>query len=115
MTEVKYKYKYHCEKCNYNTNLKYLITQHNNTELHKTGKRGKKQIKEKIIFNCDKCNFTTTNKNNYLTHKLNNHSTKDERKEKFKYYCEMCDFGVFTKTSYDKHKNTLRHNRLNAN
>ena len=38
------------------------------------------------------------NKNNYLNHILNNHSTKEEQKEKFKFYCDWCDFGVFVKS-----------------
>jgi hypothetical protein len=105
--------KFICEKCNYKTNLKSLILQHYETELHKTGERGKKRIKEKELFSCDKCNFSSTNKNNYLTHKLNNHSTKEERNQQFKYYCDNCDFGVFTASSFEIHKNSLRHNRLN--
>jgi len=107
------KYKYICEKCNYKTNLKSLILQHNETELHKTGERGKKQIKEKVIFKCSDCKFESTNKNNYLIHKLNNHSNKEERKKQFKYYCNNCDFGVFTESSFEKHKNSLRHSRIN--
>jgi hypothetical protein len=107
------KYKFICDKCNYKTNLKSLILQHNETELHKTGERGKKPIKEKEIFKCSDCEFYSTNKNNYLTHKLNNHSTKEERKKQFKYYCDSCDFGVFTESSFEKHKNSLRHTRLN--
>ena len=106
-------YKYYCEKCNYGTDIRYSLIQHNETDLHKTGERGKKPIKEKELFSCDKCDFSSTNKNNYLTHKLNNHSTKEERKKEFKYYCEACDFGVFTESSYEKHKNSLRHKRLN--
>ena len=106
-------YKYYCQKCNYGTDIKYSLIQHNETELHKTGQRGKKPIKEKESFECVDCDFKSTNKNNYLTHKLNNHSSKEERNEQFKFYCETCDFGVFTETSYDKHKNTLRHKRLN--
>jgi hypothetical protein len=35
------------------------------TELHKTGERGKKQIKEKEVFECSDCEFKSTNKNNY--------------------------------------------------
>ena len=57
--------KFICEKCNYKTNIKSLILQHYETELHKTGERGKKLIKEKEIFSCDKCDFSSTNKNNY--------------------------------------------------
>ena len=105
--------KFICEKCNYKTNIKSLILQHYKTELHKTGERGKKLIKEKEIFSCNKCDFSSTNKNNYLTHKLNNHSTKEERKQQFKYYCDNCDFGVFTESSLEIHKHSLRHNRLN--
>ena len=48
-----------------------------------------------------------------MTHKLNNHSTKEERKKEFKYYCVVCDFGVFTESSFEKHKETIRHKRLN--
>lgn len=107
------KYKFICEKCNYKTNLKSLILQHNETELHKTGERGKKKIKEKETFKCSDCEFESTNKNNYLTHKLNNHSSKEERKKQFKYYCDNCDFGVFTESSFENHKNSLRHKRLN--
>jgi len=105
--------KFICEKCNYKTNIKSLILQHYETELHKTGERGKKLIKEKEIFSCDKCDFSSTNNYNYLTHKLNNHSTKEERKQQFKYYCDNCDFGVFTESSLEIHKHSLRHNRLN--
>ena len=107
--------KYICEKCNYVTNLKHLLEQHNETEKHKTGKHGKCFLKkkEKEIYTCEKCNFNTTNKNNYLTHNLNNHSEKEERKKEFKYYCDSCDFGVFTVSSFDKHKMSLRHKRLN--
>jgi hypothetical protein len=107
-------YKYYCQKCNYGTDIRYSLIQHNETELHKTGQRRKKPIKKKESFQCADCDFKSTNKNNYLTHKLNKHSNKEERNLLFKFYCETCDFGVFTETSYDKHKNTLRHNnRLN--
>ena len=103
----------HCEKCNktFTSNAHYLI--HCETELHKTGERGKKLIKEKEIFSCDKCDFSSTNKNNYLTHKLNNHSTKEERKQQFKYYCDICDVGVFSESSFNNHKETIRHKRFN--
>ena len=51
-------YKYYCEKCNYGTDIRYSLIQHNETDLHKTGERGKKPIKEKEIFSCDKCYFS---------------------------------------------------------
>ena len=106
-------FKFICEKCNYKTNLKHLLLQHNETGLHKTGKKTRKVIKEKEIYKCKSCDFTSTNKNNYLTHELNNHSTKEERSLKFKFYCEKCDFGVFTESSFNIHKETTRHKRLN--
>ena len=43
-------YKYYCEKCNYGTDIRYSLIQHNETDLHKTGERGKKPIKEKELF-----------------------------------------------------------------
>ena len=63
----------------------------------------KKPIKEKVIFQCELCDYKSTNNNNYLTHKLNNHSDKKERKEKFSFYCDKCDFGVFTQSMIDRH------------
>ena len=101
--------KFNCEKCNYSTNFKYSWNKHCNTILHKTGKRKirKDRIQENYI--CNKCDYITTNKNNYLTHILNNHSKKEERKEKFKFYCEKCDFGVFVKSSFEKHLITKKH------
>ncbi len=101
------KYKYFCEKCNYGTNIKHSMLQHNETQLHKTGE------KKLTIYKCSLCAFVTVNKNNYLTHNLNNHSTKEERKEKFKYYCDKCDFGVFTESLYNNHLATNRHKRIN--
>jgi len=105
-------YKFFCEQCNYGTNIRYSLIQHNETELHRTGQRKKKPIKIKEEYKCAECEYKSTNKNNYLTHKLNNHSTKTERKEQFKYYCEICDFGVFTESSLEKHNQSLRHIRL---
>ena len=60
----------------------------------------------------DKYKFETKNKNNCLTHKLNNHSTKEEREKEFTYYCKFCDFGVFTESSMNTHNESIRHKRL---
>jgi len=104
--------KYYCEKCNYGTKLKHSFLQHNESAVHITGLHGGKEIVVKEEYKCTQCDFITTNKNNYMTHKLNNHSTKEERKTGFKHYCDACDFGVFTESSYNKHCMTIRHNRL---
>lgn len=102
-------YKYICEKCNYKTNLRHLLEQHNNTVLHLTGKRKQKPIKIKKIYECDKCNYKTSNNNNYSTHRLNNHDTQENREKEFTFYCKKCDFGVFTESSYNIHLTTKKH------
>lgn len=102
-------YKYYCDKCSYGTNVNHSFTRHNESVLHQTGKKKKKSEKIKETHDCSKCDYSSTNKNNYLTHKLNNHSTKEERKAGFNHYCEMCDVGVFTKTSFHNHLGSKRH------
>jgi len=102
-------YKYHCEKCNYNTNLKIPFDKHLKSTLHLTGKRKIRSDKKNMIFTCEKCNYSSDNEYNYKTHMLNNHLSKEERKKEFHYYCERCDFGCFSNTSYEKHIETNRH------
>ena len=108
-------YKYYCEKCNYGTDIKNSMNLHHKSTLHLTGEAGKRNIKtdeEKKIYKCTECDFESKNKNNFMVHKLNKHSTKDERKKEFKYYCELCDFGVLSKSLYDKHLETSTHKNI---
>ncbi len=105
--------KFYCEKCNYKTDLKQSYLQHCKSELHKTGLYGGKELVPRKVLQCSLCDFNTTNVKNHLTHKLNNHSTKEERKTQFKYYCEKCDFGIFTESGFAKHNESTRHKRLN--
>ena len=104
-------HKYFCEKCNYGTNIKYSLIQHNESELHKTGQRKKREkwTKEKKIYKCENCEYITSLKKNYMTHKLNNHSSKEERASSFNYYCLFCDIGVNTLLAFNQHKETLKH------
>ena len=102
-------YRFYCDKCQYGTNLKDSFEKHKKSTLHITGKRKSKPKKIKEIYKCEHCEYESTNKNNYLTHFLNNHSNKQERKNKFPFYCEKCDFGVFTDSSYNKHLITKKH------
>jgi len=91
------------------------MTLHNKSVLHKTGTAGKRNTKsadEIKMYKCDNCEFITKNKSNYLVHKLNKHSTKEERKKEYKYYCELCDFGVFGKSLYDTHLETSTHKNI---
>jgi hypothetical protein len=104
-------YKYYCDKCNYGTDIYHSLQQHNKTILHNTGKRGNKTSENKI-YKCNHCDYVSKEKNNYLTHQLNNHSTKEQREKNFKYYCKACDFGVFTESSMNIHLKTAKHKRF---
>lgn len=105
-------YKFFCSKCNYGTNLKHSMKQHQGTRLHITGERKRKDRK---TYKCNLCSYKSTNNNNYLTHWLNNHDTKENRRDKFKYYCDICDFGVFTESLYNKHIGTKKHEMRSNN
>jgi hypothetical protein len=107
-------YKYYCEKCNYGTHFKNCIEAHNKSTLHLTGQRKKREVikkekKGRTIVSCEECDFKTTNVCNMLSHKLNHHSSIEDRKKKFKYYCDVCDFGAFAETIYNNHFMTQKH------
>jgi hypothetical protein len=98
---------FYCDKCLYGTNFKYSYEQHLKTTLHITGKR--KERVDKITLKCEFCTFESHNKNNYMTHRLNNHLGIEERQKEFGYYCNVCDFGSFDKKVMDRHNHTKRH------
>lgn len=81
-------YKFYCEPCHYGTRIKFNYELHLKTTLHLTGKRKERSDKNiyKITYKCGHCEFESHNKNNYLTHVLNNHSTQEVREREFKYY-----------------------------
>ncbi len=102
------KYNYTCEKCNLKCNEKARWEKHINTELHKTGARKKrKDYKEPLT--CDGCDYSTKNLTTMKVHKLNKHSTKEERGKQFIYYCKLCDFGCFFIEFMDTHNDTEKH------
>lgn len=100
---------YECNKCNYTTDNKYYYHQHCKTKRHLDLEKKPRKDKLGIEYKCDKCDYKSYNQNNYLTHKLNNHSTKKDRQKDFKYYCKSCDFGVFTESCFNKHISTKTH------
>ena len=104
-------YKYFCEKCNYGTDIKSRLTHHEESDLHKTGERKKREkwSKEKKIYKCQDCEYTTTFNKNYLIHKLNNHSTKEERASLYDFYCSLCDVGTASLVAFNQHKETSKH------
>jgi len=69
-------------------------------------------LENKVSYKCTNCVYTTTNNVNILLHKLNNHSTMEERKKGFKYYCELCNFGVFAESTFELHKKSKSHIRI---
>lgn len=105
-------YKYYCDKCQYGTNIKNSIERHNDSSYHKTGIKTRKEKENKVSYECKECKYITNNKSNYVLHKLNNHSTKEERKKEFKYYCELCDFGVFAETTFNIHTESKAHKKI---
>lgn len=100
--------KYICLKCNFKSNIKSRWEAHINTELHKTGERKKrKDIKPPL--KCEKCEYQTKNKLMMVQHKLNEHSTIEEREKEFKYYCKNCDYGTISKDLFLRHQQTQKH------
>ena len=106
------KYKFICEKCNYKCKFESEWLKHCNTEIHKTGIR-KKIIRKnhKQAEKCIKCDYLTKNTFLMKKHRLNEHSTKEEREKEFKYYCTYCDFGTFSKDTLATHNNTNKHKK----
>jgi hypothetical protein len=104
-------YKYKCVQCDFFTNTKQAYERHIDTDKHNAGgiiSRSDKKYPDK----CESCDYKPTSNRSYNQHKLNFHSSKEERKEKFKYYCEKCDFGTFIEKSYNNHINSEKHNRM---
>ncbi len=101
-------HKYNCEQCNFFCNTKARWEGHINTTLHKTGTK-KKRSDYKEPLKCDICEYKTKNLMTFKVHKLNNHSSIEEKKNKFKYYCEYCDFGCFYENFIKNHNETQKH------
>lgn len=45
-------------------------------------------------------------------HKLNKHSSQEEREKEFTHYCKLCNYGSFSLDSYNLHINTIKHKYL---
>ena len=101
-------YKYVCNNCNYKCKFECEWVKHCNTELHKTGTR-KKRSDIKDVYKCENCLYSTKNKIMMKQHKLNEHSTKEQREKDFKFYCKCCDVGTFSKDIFEKHNITDKH------
>lgn len=106
--EINNEYVYNCDKCNYKCKYKSQWVKHCESGLHKTGQR-KKRSDYKGVYKCDKCVYETKNTTMFKQHKLNSHSTIEEREKGFKYYCKICDFGSFSKDIMNNHNNSDKH------
>ena len=106
--------KYNCEKCVFSCNTKARWEAHIKTILHITGVK-KKRSDYKNPFKCEICNYETKNIITLKAHKLNNHSTIEEKKKEFKYYCECCDFGSFYENFITLHNQTTKHKCKSSN
>lgn len=104
-------YKFNCDQCKYYTNYKSKWLEHTATTKHKTGKRKVRSDKKGPV-ECSECGHKSKTVHEARLHKLNNHSTLDERKTKFKYYCEVCNYGTFTPYSYKRHTHTKKHKHV---
>lgn len=102
--------KFICEKCNFKTHVKYRLKQHFDTELHKTGVRGKRSDYKEPA-KCTFCDYSTKCNIALQKHILNKHKTKAERKAGYKYYCEECNFGSFYEDGMNVHINSEKHKR----
>ena len=100
--------KYNCEQCKFSCDTKSRWDSHIKTELHKKGKR-KKRNDSKDPYKCVECDYETKNCVTFKKHVLNVHANKETRKKDFKFYCEYCDFGTFSKDTISIHNNTDKH------
>ena len=101
-------FKYTCDDCNYKCKYNCEWIKHCSTELHKTGIR-KKRSDKKSVLSCEKCPYNTKNIIMMKQHKLNEHSSKEQREKDFKFYCKYCDIGTFSKDIFEKHNMTNKH------
>ena len=103
-------YKFICECCNFKCH-------YNSGWLeHLTSKKHLRQGNYKS-YKCDidNCNYESLTHWNFKIHKMNNHSTKEERALS-KYYCNDCDQVFFSPVYYNTHNKGKKHlNQIKIN
>ena len=90
-----------CTQCNYKTNSNSLWLRHINTDKHK--RNGAKKTTK-----CDICEYESNSHWNIKMHKLQKHSSKEE-KLTHKYYCKDCDIVLMCSAYYTSHINGKVH------
>ena len=103
-------YKFNCECCNFKCNYNSGWLDHISSKKHL--RQGKPTIYKCNIQNC---NYETPTHWNLKIHKMNNHSSKEDRALS-KYYCNECDQVFFSPIYYNKHNASKRHfNQVKVN
>ena len=103
-------YKFTCECC------KFKCMYNSGWLDHISSKKHLRQNKP-ISYKCDihNCDYISSTHWNLKIHKMNNHSTKEER-EQSKYYCKDCDQIFLSPLYYNKHNIGKRHiNQVKVN
>ncbi len=103
-------YKFKCDKCEYYTNYKSSYDKHLTSVVHLTGER--KVRNDKKDSKCDKCNYECSSQQALKEHKLNIHSTKEDREREYKFYCKSCDVGKMNEKLFELHLNSNKHKRV---
>ena len=93
--------KLYCECCNYTATANTFWLKHLETQKHK--RNGQKKTTE-----CDLCDYKSISHWNVKMHKIQKHSTKEER-SKMKFYCGECDVVSMCQLYFDKHLAGIRH------
>ena len=97
-------FKYTCQCCNYNTNIRTSWHLHIMSDKH--NRNGEKKSTK-----CELCDYESVSHWNVKLHILSKHSTKEER-SKHKYYCDTCDTAFFCSLYMERHNNGKKHNKL---
>lgn len=92
---------YECINCKYSTKKLSEWNRHCTFKKHLAGGRQTK-------FECDECDHEGSNAWNLKVHKINNHSTKEERAQQ-KHYCADCDMVFFGPLEKIKHMEKKKH------
>ena len=91
----------YCKLCEYKTIINADWLRHINTQKHK--RNGQKKSTK-----CDLCEYESISHWNIKMHKIQIHSSKEE-KSKCKYYCKDCDIVLMCSAYMDKHTNGKHH------
>ena len=108
--------KYHCNECDYETQMLQKIGQHMKTRHERRYKcehceyasKSKSHVQLHMVskhtgvrYDCDKCNFQTAYKENVERHRASKHAHDKKNK---KYKCDMCDFKTYVERYLKTHK-----------